>query len=946
MSPRQPRREFDFSGVPERSRREFLKLMGASIALASGCSRELPERIVPYEDMPEQLAATKSLYFATALSLDGYGSGVLVESAMGRPIKVEGNPNHPASLGATDVFSQAAVLTLWDPDRSQTVLRQGVLSTWDAFRAALTARRSRFASQGGAGLHILTGSVTSPTLAAQLHRLLDKYPEARWHQYQPINRDNVYAGTRLAFGETREPRYDFTRARTVLSLDADFLRSMPGHVRYARDFNGARRPGETPSANNRLYAIESSPTLTGAKADHCRRLRASQIDRVARALAQRLGIAVESPTSVPIEAGWLDACAFDLLTRHGESLILVGERQPAHVHALAHLANERLGNVGTTVQYTNPVLAEPIDQLDSLRQLSAAMAAGEVQELLILGVNPLYATPADLEFARHLQRVPFSVHLGLYRDETAMRSLWHIPAAHELEAWSDTRAYDGSATIQQPLIAPLYGGRSPHEVLAVLAGEFEQDGHAIVRALWQGELGGDDFEHTWKTSLHNGVVPDSAFTAEQVTARLPALPPLRDADSSELEIVFSPDPHVHDGVYTNNAWLRELPKPLTELTWDNAVLMSPESGRRRGLANEDVVEIEYRGRRVRAPVWLLPGHPDESLTLQFGYGRTAGGRIAPGAGFNAYALQTSAAPSFDGGARVHPLGTRYPLASAQMHNRMEGRDLARMLPLSAVIQRTAQGAQPSKHERKLLYPPFASPTYAWGMSINLDACVGCKACTIACQAENNIPVVGKDQVQRGREMHWIRVDRYFEGSDAHPRVHFQPVPCMHCERAPCEVVCPVEASVHDSEGLNVQVYNRCVGTRFCSNNCPYKVRRFNFLQYSQDVPSLNAQRNPDVTVRMRGVMEKCSYCLQRIAAAKIASEKEGRRIRDGEVVTACQAACPTEAIVFGDLNDPASRVRIAKTSPLDYVLLEELNTLPRTSYLPAVENPHPDLQET
>jgi molybdopterin-containing oxidoreductase family iron-sulfur binding subunit len=949
MSPH-PSRDFDFDGVPEPARRRFLKLMAASIALASGCARERPERILPYGQMPEQLATGRPLYFATALSHDGYGCGVLVESEMGRPIKVEGNPHHPASLGGTDAFAQAAVLALWDPDRSRAILQRGAVSTWDTFRGELAKRRALFVKRGGAGLHILTGAVSSPTLATQLRTLLERYPRARWHQHQPVHRDNVYAGTQLAFGAPLEPRYDFTRAQRVLSLDGDFLSAFPGHVRYARDFNGAANPGALPSANNRLYVIETTPTLTGAKADHCRRVRPGDIDLTARVILRQLGIEVaDVPAPAAADAAFLRALILDLMTHRGASVVLAGDHQPPHVHALAHLANERLGNAGSTVEYIPAVMAEPLDQRRSLQELTEAMAAGEVEDLLILGVNPVYATPADVDFARHLRQVPFSVHLGAYRDETARATQWHVPEAHELERWGDIRAFDGTASVQQPLVLPLYGGRSTHEVLGALGGEPEQDAYARVRNQWRTQLSHDEFERAWKQTLHDGVVEGSRFAAQTVRAR-PFEPPRVSisADAAPtLDILFRPDPCVHDGRYTNNAWLQELPKPLTELTWDNAAILSAATAKGHGLENEDVVEITHEGRRVLAPVWILPGQADGCVTLHLGYGRTAGGEVAAHCGFNAYSLQTSTAPAFATGAQLRRTGARQRLATAQLHNRMEGRDLARSVPLAELLRRASQRATAEADEAPspMLYPPFDSPAYAWAMSINLDACIGCKACTIACQAENNIPVVGKDEVLLGREMHWIRVDRYFEGPEERPRTRFQPVPCMHCERAPCEVVCPVEASIHDADGLNVQVYNRCVGTRFCSNNCPYKVRRFNFLQYSKDVPELNAQRNPDVTVRMRGVMEKCTYCLQRIAGAKIEAEKQGRRIRDGEVITACQAVCPTQAIVFGDLNDPTSSVRQAKQSPHDYALLAELNTLPRTTYLPAVDNPNPALRE-
>jgi MoCo/4Fe-4S cofactor protein with predicted Tat translocation signal len=921
------------------NRRDFLRFIAASLALAglTACSREPQEDIVPYVYSPrEELVAGLPLFFATASLLGGYATGILVRSDMGRPTKIEGNPLHPASLGATDIFAQASVLDLWDPDRSQTLKYRGRIATWDELLVVITARIDEFRRTQGGGLRILTETITSPTLAYQLKALLKRYPKAKWHQYEPLNRGNTLEGSRLAFGEPLEPRYDFTRADTVLSLDADFLGLFSGSVRYARDFT-SRRQAET---MNRLYAVESSPTLTGSFADHRLALPARDIEAVARLVARRLGINVKQ-SYAPVSEQWIAAVAHDL--KPGASLVLAGDAQPPFVHALAHAMNATLGNIGTTVTYSDPVAANPINHIDSLKELIADLAQGNVTTLMILGGNPVFTAPADLKFSAWLRKASLSIHLGLYDDETAEACDWHIPEAHSLEEWSDARAFDGTVTVLQPLIAPLYHGHSAHELLAVLMGEPRASTYDIVRTYWQSQNRAPDFEVFWKKVLHEGLIEGSALPSKSVVLRhdFLSLKPLQPEPG--LEFLFAPDPTLYDGRFANNGWLQELPKPLTKLTWDNAALISPALAERLNLANEEMVELRYRGRSVHAPIWITPGHPDNSVTVTLGYGRKHAGRLGSGTGFNAYALRTSDSLWFGGGLTIHKTGKHYPLAATQHHFRMEGRDILRVGTLAEYRTKPsfAQHVLPAAS----LYPEFKYKGYQWAMAINLNACIGCSACTLACQAENNIPIVGKEEVGRGREMHWIRVDRYYQGPPDTPDTYFQPVPCMHCERAPCEPVCPVEASVHDSEGLNVQVYNRCIGTRFCSNNCPYKVRRFNWLQYSSNIPSLMAQKNPEVTVRDRGVMEKCTYCVQRINAARIEAEKEGHRIRDGDVVTACQAACPTEAITFGDLNDPESRVRQLKASPLNYALLAELNTRPRTTYLAKLTNPNPEIEE-
>ena len=935
-------------------RRNFLKLMSASLALAglAGCSREPQEPIHPYTYAPKGQTAGEPRFYASANVVGGYALGVLVETNMGRPTKIEGNPQHPASLGSTDVFAQAAVLDLWDPDRSQAVTQRGEPSTWETFAAALQARLLELAKRQGDGLRLLTETVTSPTLAAQMKALLARYPKAQWHAYEPVNRDNVYAGTKLAFGAPLDVRHRYDRAAVVLSLDADFLGTGHSRVRDARDFVNGHATHNATQSSNRLYAIGSTPSLTSSYADHAVSVKASDIEGVARRIAKLVGVGIDAPDRAAVPDAWLAACTKELAAHSGTSLVVAGDRQPPLVHAIAHVVNARLANVGKTVAYLDPVVASPLDQVRSLASLVQDMAAHRVDTLLIVDANPVYFSPGDVAFADGLRDVPMSIRLGLYEDETSERCEWHLPAAHPLEAWSDARAFDGAATILQPAIAPLYDGRSVHEVLSMFVGGVERRGYEIVQENWRAALGAD-FESAWNRALSDGVIPNSAFPERTVALQANALtgnasPPQTSANTSRVEVMFVPDASVHDGRFANNPWLQELPRPLTKITWDNAAVVAPALASRLQLETDDVVELRDGDAHIAAPVWILPGHPDGAVSISLGYGRTRAGRVGSEHGVDAYPLRRAKALWSLPGVELRRTGRRYKLATTQHHHSMEGRDLVRVATIDA-FRRDAKAAGRITSERGngTLYEPFKYDDYRWAMTIDLGACIGCNACTIACQSENNIPTVGKAEVMRGREMHWIRVDRYYEGAIESPRTHFQPVPCMQCERAPCELVCPVEASVHDSQGINVQVYNRCVGTRFCSNNCPYKVRRFNFLQYSDwYTESLKGQRNPEVTVRMRGIMEKCNYCLQRIENGRITADKENRRVRDGEVVTACQAACPTRAITFGDMNDPQSAVVKQKASPLDYPLLHELNTKPRTSYLAKLTNPNPDIKET
>ena len=933
------------------NRRRLLQLLGASIGLAglTACTRQPAEKIVPYVTPPEEITPGKPLFFATALMQQGYATGVLVESHMGRPTKIEGNPDHPASLGSTDVYSQAAVLTFYDPDRSQSVLHRGRGSSWANFLAELAQVRAKAQETKGAGLRILTENSTSPTFIALMKRTLAEFPEAKWHQYDSAGRDNVHAGARMAFGRDLNVRYDFTQADVILSLDSDFLSFGPGNVRYARDFSKRRNP-EAGSTMNRLYVAESCPTSTGAIADHRLAMRSSDIDGLARAVAAGLGVAGVSGTSTA-PAAWVAAVVSDLKAAGAAGLVVAGDAQPPAVHAIAHAINLALGS--KSVIYADTVEASTADGMASLKNLVADMNSGSVAALIVLGVNPVYSAPADLGFVAALGKVETKIHHGSYDDETAEYCQWHIHDASSLEAWGDARAFDGTASIIQPLIAPLYDGRTAIEMLAALQGRPEMTPYQLVRETWTAWHAAakieQPFDEFWRKSVHDGVIAGTAFAGQSVALQTGFAVPAAQAAAAGMEVNFRPDPTVYDGRFANNGWMQELPKPITKLTWDNAVLLSPSAAQKLDVTNGDLLELKNGTHTVRGPVWITPGHAENSATVHMGYGRTRMGKLANQVGFNASAVRASDAPWTAGNIAITKTGDTFNLFSTQEHHTMEGRDIIR----SGTLADFRKNEKLFEHEEepgtaKTIYPDEHKYNgNSWGMTIDLNSCTGCNACTIACVAENNIPVVGKEMIGMGREMHWIRVDRYFGGGLDHPdQIYHQPLMCVHCDQAPCETVCPVGATVHSGEGINQMVYNRCIGTRYCSNNCPYKVRRFNFFLYSDwETESLKGARNPNVTVRSRGVMEKCSYCVQRINAARITSEIENRPIKDGEVVTACQAVCPTQAIHFGNMNDPNSEIARKKKDPRGYGLLdEELNTRPRTTYLSKLRNPNPTLE--
>ena len=1020
----------------EMDRRQFMMLSSASLALAglAGC-RALPQdKLVPYVKAPEELVPGIPVEYASAYSHGGYARGVLVTSNDGRPTKIEGNPGHPASLGKSDVFMQASVLNLYDPDRAKNVAHVGETSTWEAFISAARPTVQKQKENGGAGLRILTETLTSPTLIDQIQAILKAYPQAQWHQYEPVNNDAATQGAILAFGRPVNTIYNFAKADRILALDSDFFMDLPGSVRYAQDYSQGKRVDKEKTELNRLYAVESTPTLVGAKADHRLPLRASEIETFTRALAAKFGVTGFADTALPAGASekFLNAVAEDLQSAKGRGIVVPGARQTPAVHALCHAINAALGNVGTTVVYTDPIEVQPAGQpntqAESLTNLVRDMQAGKVETLLILGGNPVYDAPINLlgnppvtsgpddgDFSRQLSKVALSVHLSLYDNETSARCQWLVPDTHYLEAWGDLRAYDGTASIVQPLIAPLYESRSALELLSTLTdqpalpaidnstdpNDDPHSGYRIVREYWRRTLGAANFESVWGRALNEGVIgtglPAKTFPP---IANLAALLPASKPTGEGMEIIFAPDPTIWDGRYSNNGWLQELPKTLTKVTWDNVVQMNPAMMERLHLEQEDLVQLEYKGRKVIGPVWPSFGHPDNAVTITLGYGRTRMGQLAVDRGFNANAIRTTEAPWFDTGLKITPAGGKYSIATTENHHILEEKNAKGQQEIHSEGQLYGQprreiigvqSIEEYKKSKKLfgegsaaganqeeldkaptLYPdtvggkeelpePLVSDYSfdykefnAWAMSIDMNTCIGCNACTIACQAENNIPTVGKDQVMRGREMHWIRIDRYYRGTTENPETYFQPLACQHCEKAPCEPVCPVAATVHSHDGLNQMVYNRCIGTKYCSNNCPYKVRRFNFLNYANhfETPVLKLAKNPDVTVRSRGVMEKCTYCVQRISKWRIDQKKkydartnpDALKYKDKESFqVACQQACPTNAIVFGDKNNPENAVTQAREQSQNYWLLEELNTRPRTSYLAHIRNPNPAL---
>ncbi len=950
------RKEFPRQAAPLEAsldRRDFLKLLGASLALGglTACARPpaAREAIVPYVQAPEHRIPGKPEFYATALLDGGYAEGVLAESHAGRPTHVEGNPDHPASLGAAHAIASAAVLSLYDPDRSQQIAERGQARSWTQFADALGGALAALPS--GGRFRLLTETITSPTLAAEIDALLAAYPGARRHQWDAQHADGAIAGVRAAFDAGAAdvaPVYDLTRADVVVSFGADFTNVGPGRLRYAKDFARRRRVRSAADGMNRLWQVETTPTPTGTLADHRKALAPADVAALAAWIAREVGVADAPSADLParVERAWADALVADLQGARGRSAVFAGPDQPAVAHALAHALNHALENVGATVRYVAHPEAAPTVHATDLAELVADLRADTVDVLVVLGANPVYTALPELDFAAAMARAALSVHVGEHLDETGRTATWHVPRTHGLEAWGDARAYDGTVTLQQPLFAPFYGGKSDLEVVQALLGRADRSGYDVLREAWQARVSGD-FDVFWRRALHRGALEGSGAPSVAVARRpidLP-LPPRAD-----LVIHFHLDHALADGRHANNGWLQELPRPFSKLTWDNAAILAPATAERLGVGSHDRLTVRAGGREVVLPVWVQPGQAPDTIGVAVGFGRTAAGRVGNGVGTDVYPLRAGGPWAVE--ATAERAAGRHRLATTQIHHSLEGTGERRHIVRAGTLAELQAEPEhphfvhPVEHPDHDLFPDFEYTSYKWGMVVDMTVCTGCNACVTACQSENNVPIVGKEQVIVGREMHWIRVDAYYQGDLDDPTFHNMPIACMHCEKAPCEPVCPVAATVHDNEGLNVMVYNRCVGTRYCANNCPYKVRRFNYLQFAElatNATELSLAYNPDVTVRSRGIMEKCTYCIQRISSARITASNEDRRIRDGDVVTACQSACPTEAIVFGDLNDTTAAVVAAKGSVLNYALLEELNTVPRTSYLAKVRNPHPAL---
>lgn len=912
--------------------------MGASLALAGvsgGCTKMPNEKIYQYP-LAQQSGADR-LHFASSSLFRGYAKGIVVTSHQGRPTKIEGNELHPASNGSTDIFSQAEILELYDPQRSQAVIHRGEIGTWSDLQKEIEARSPGWKEKQGAGIHFLSATVTSPLLMHQFKLFLNQYPRAVWHCYQPINGDSIKAGSELAFGNNLRPLYHFDKARIVVSMDADFLGPGIAQQAYARAFMRMRNMRDEQKIFNRLYVIESSRSITGSIADHRLALKPSMMIGFSAALARKLGMAVEAPQWAEQYHEEIECIARDLVHNAPASMVVAGEEQPPELHALCHAINHRLGNFGTTVTFIEPPEANKDAQAESLTDLCKKLEQDQVDALIIIGANPAYATPPQLTFAELMKRAQLTIHLGLYENETSKRCDWHLPESHFLETFGDARAFDGTVSFMQPLIDKLYDSRAATELIAMLRQDKTATTYELLKNYWsEQKLSSADFEQ----SLHDGVVAGSQsrkirpIVTEGWQSRITA----QHKKNATLEVLFRADSTILDGQYAHNAWLQELPKPIVQLCWDNAAFLSPATAKKLSLSNEDKITLAIDARNVDAPVFIVPGHADDCVTVNFGYGRSRAG-IGSHRGFNAYELfELNKYYATD--LQITKLTSTWKLANVDRHHTMAGRSIVRRGSWHNYQKNPSSIIPPEAHAPQTsLLPKRKGGQYAWAMVIDLNSCIGCNTCTIACQAENNIPVVGKEQVRNARQMHWIRVDRYFEGPPENPQTYFQPVPCMHCENAPCELVCPTAATNHSVEGVNQMVYNRCVGTRYCSNNCPYKVRRFNFLQYSDTkTASLRLMYNPDVTLRTRGVMEKCTYCVQRIEDKRIRAAKENRNIRDGEIIPACAQACPTNAIVFGDKQQPSTQVAKLAQHPLNYSLLHELGTRPRTTYLAKLAN--------
>lgn len=934
------------------SRRNFLTLMGASMALAglAGCRRP-KEKIVPYVTPPEEIIPGIPQKYATTMTLGSNAYGVVVESHEGRPTKIEGNKLHPSTKGASSALIQASILGLYDPDRMQKVTYKKDEKTWENFMSAWSDIHKQHLADRGEGLAILSEEYTSPTINKLREQFLKTFPKANWVNYDPVSDENIVRGIDFITDNSLFPVYNFDKAVVILSIGSDFNQTESESIRNSRNFAKGRTLDSENSSMNRLYVVESGFTSTGAMADHRLALKPSEIELFTLAVADRLGVShylnlkIDLPDNIQ---NWINSLVEDLQSNKGKVLVTAGRNMSHQVHSLVYAINSVLGSINNIIKYKhidrNSTL--PIYELNEFNQ---KLKNNEVSTIVILGGNPVYNAPSDFEFSKSLHNVKNKIHLSLYSNETSELCDWNLPATHYLEHWADARAVDGTLSVVQPLIAPLFDSKSSIELLNVISNNEFKSGHDIVKDNWR-KIIKTNFDKNWRRTLHDGVFINSESDFVRSGYKYIAISfiseNIQNKKSNGLSLVFSTSPSVYDGRFANNGWLQELPDAITRISWDNVAQMSKITADKYGLENEDLINIKANGSEIQMPVWIVPGTADDTIIVELGYGQEGWGRIASNTGFNAYKLRTSDNMNYVDNVEISKTGKKYELANVQDHGSMEGRAIVREATLDEYKK------DPEFAPHMVHHPPLESmwnefkydKGNQWGMAIDLTTCTGCNACVIACQSENNIPVIGKQEVRNGREMHWIRLDRYYKGDTDNPEIVHQPVACHHCELAPCEQVCPVAATMHDKEGLNTMVYNRCIGTRYCSNNCPYKVRRFNFFNFTKDTPEIvKMAMNPNVTVRSRGVMEKCTYCIQRINKVKIAAKKEDRPIKDGEVITACQQACPTNAISFGDINNPESNVVKIKKRNRTYSLLGELNIRPRTTYLAKIRNKNPKM---
>lgn len=974
------------------SRRSFLRVMGASIALAgfAACRRPV-QKILPYTNMPEDVVPGEPLHYASAMPFQDVLAGIIVENNEGRPTKIEGNELHPASNGNTSIFGQAEILQMYDPDRSRYVRKDGERSSVRAFAKFC----SDHFSNADQNIAFISEANSSPTYHRLKDQVMNKFSTTQWVTYEPFGEDNALEGTNIAFGQRLRTANKFDEANVIVSFDDDFLNPAAdkNSLENTKQFAEGRHIESPEDGMNRFYAIESTHTLTGSNADNRLRIKSSDIAHFIYALAAELSNSVSGLSSFRdvqnkfSDHEWIPVLAEELLENRGDAILTVGREHSPELHATIAAMNAALGNAGQTVEYLEVPYLDDQNNRDAFAGLVDDLNSGDIDTVVLVGTNPAFTAPANLNFADALSNAAQVIHLSDFYDETSKLANWHINRAHFLEAWSDGYSYRGTRSVIQPQIEPLYSGISAIEFLSIILNGEQTKGYDLVQETWRNYFT-TNFQNRWEQTLHDGLAAEKTFATEtvQISSQFSARARnfIANTPSAEgTELVIRPDSTIFDGRYANNGWLQELPKPMTKITWDNVALMSKKTADELGVeqaslgkSDVEMIAITVNGRTVEMPAWIQPGHADDSITVTVGYGRDLIGRVANKAGFDTYPLRTTENMLFANNISLEMTGDLYEVACTQDHHSMEGRSLLRHATLQEYRENPDFSTYASAYGAKMPGLAYADehgghdapltifdaitkedyPDYEpqWGMAIDLNACTGCGVCTIACTAENNIPVVGKREVSRGREMHWIRTDRYYDGDVNNAKALHQPVPCMHCELAPCEQVCPVSATTHSEDGINQMTYNRCIGTRYCANNCPYKVRRFNFFNYAEefltggdDPEIIQMAMNPNVTIRFRGVMEKCTYCYQRLNRAKIERdiETDGRTMKpkDGAVETACQQACPADAIYFGDLTDPDNEIVQIKQNNRNYLMLEELNTRPRTSYLSKISNPNPKL---